>query len=85
MLTDDERDRISLEIGKLLEGQDIDDVATILAGHIAMVAAHGGDTKEEAIDFLDDIRDEAEEMLESIDFDELHANDETDEETKDAK
>ncbi|GGE10461.1 hypothetical protein GCM10011390_31850 [Aureimonas endophytica] len=83
MLTDDEKDRISLEIGKLLEGQDIEDVASILAGHIAMVAAHGGETKEEAVDFLDDIRDEAEEMLETIDFDALHAGDDEDEDEED--
>ncbi len=81
MLAEAEKDRIANEIGNLFEGLSLDDVAQILTIQLAMLAAQGADNQEEALEFLDEIRDDAAEVLQSIDF-EATDEDEDEEEAK---
>lgn len=76
MLAEAEKDRIANEIGNLFEGLSLDDVAQILTIQLAMLAAQGADNQEEAIEFLDEIRDDAAEVLQSIDFEATDDEDE---------
>ena len=76
MLAEAEKDRIANEIGNLFEGLSLDDVAQILTIQLAMLAAQGADNQDEAIEFLDEIRDDAAEVLQSIDFDATDDEDE---------
>ena len=80
MLAEAEKDRIANEIGNLFEGLSLDDVAQILTIQLAMLAAQGADNQDEAIEFLDEIRDDAAEVLQSIDFE--ASDDDDDEEPK---
>lgn len=77
MLAEAEKDRIANEIGNLFEGLSLDDVAQILTIQLAMLAAQGADNQEEAIEFLDEIRDDAAEVLQTIDFDATEDDEET--------
>jgi hypothetical protein len=70
MLSNEEKDRIATEIGRLFEGLELNDVAAIVTIQLAMLAAQGGDTFDDAVEFLDEIRDDAEDILETLDFDE---------------
>ncbi|WP_152047320.1 hypothetical protein [Aureimonas psammosilenae] len=79
MISNEEKDRIATEIGKLFEGLELNDVASIMTIQLAMLAAQGGDNFDDAIEFLDEIRDDAEEVLETIDFDNAESG--NDEET----
>ncbi|KQT57498.1 MULTISPECIES: hypothetical protein [unclassified Aureimonas] len=81
MLAEAEKDRIANEIGNLFEGLSLDDVAQILTIQLAMLAAQGADNQEEALEFLDEMRDDAAEVLQSIDF-EATDEDEDEEEAK---
>jgi hypothetical protein len=78
MLAEAEKDRIANEIGNLFEGLSLDDVAQILTIQLAMLAAQGADNQDEAIEFLDEIRDDAAEVLQSIDFDATDDDDDKD-------
>ncbi|KAB0675810.1 hypothetical protein [Aureimonas leprariae] len=71
MLSNEEKDRITEEIGKLFEGLELNDVAAILTIQLAMLAAQGGDSFDDAVEFLDEIRNDAEDVLETLDFDEV--------------
>lgn len=71
VLSNEEKDRITQEIGKLFEGLEISDVASVMTVQLAMLAAQGGTMLDEAIGFLDEIRDDAEDVLETLDFDEV--------------
>ncbi|KQT53703.1 hypothetical protein ASG43_17875 [Aureimonas sp. Leaf454] len=81
MLAEAEKDRIANEIGNLFEGLSLDDVAQILTIQLAMLAAQGADNLDEAVEFLDEIRDDAAEVLQSIDFEASDDEDEDDDET----
>ncbi|GGE17419.1 hypothetical protein GCM10011390_40650 [Aureimonas endophytica] len=76
MLSNEDKDRIATEIGKLFEGLELNDVASIMTIQLAMLAAQGGDNLDDAIEFLDEIRDDAEDVLETIDFDDASDGDE---------
>lgn len=73
MIDIQEQDRIMGEIGKLFEGLELNDVASIMTMQLAVIAAQGGDRLDDAVGFLDEIRDEAEDILGTIDFDEVAA------------
>ena len=66
MLAEAEKDRIAEQISSIFEGLDLDDVAGVLTVQLAMLAAQGADSPNEAIEFLDEIRDEAAEILKSV-------------------
>jgi hypothetical protein len=76
MISNEDKDRIATEIGKLFEGLELNDVASIMTIQLAMLAAQGGDNLEEALEFLDEIRDDAEEVLETLDFENIAGDDE---------
>lgn len=71
MIDTEEQDRIMGEIGKLFEGLELNDVAAIMTMQLAVIAAQGGDKLDDAVAFLDEMRDEAEVVLGTIDFDDV--------------
>jgi hypothetical protein len=66
MLTEAEKDQIAEQISVLFEGLGLNDVASIMTIQLAMLAAQGADSPDEAIEFLDEIRDDAAEILRSV-------------------
>lgn len=66
MLVEAEKDRIAEEIGSLFEGLSLDDVAGVLTVQLAMLVAQGADNPEGSIEFLNEIRDDVEEILRNI-------------------
>ncbi|MFD2237010.1 hypothetical protein [Aureimonas populi] len=67
-MTDVELDEINEKISSLFEGKTLEDVSTVLKIQLAMLVTQGSENAEEAGDFLADIADEVEEMIESFDF-----------------
>jgi hypothetical protein len=63
MMTAEDKDAIVDQIGNLFEGLDLNDVADILAVQLALLTSQGSDSVEDAVIFLNEIRDEAEAIL----------------------
>lgn len=78
MIDADEKSRISDEIEALFENLTIEDVAEILTIQLAATIAQGSTSREDAQDFLEDIRQDISGYLEAIDFDAVPDDDEDD-------
>lgn len=63
MMTEEDKDAIVDQIGNLFEGLDLNDVADILAVQLALLTSQGSDSVDDAVIFLNEIRDEAEAIL----------------------
>ncbi|WAJ30982.1 hypothetical protein [Antarcticirhabdus aurantiaca] len=63
MMTAEDKDAIVDQIGSLFEGLDLNDVADILAVQLALLTSQGSDSVDDAVIFLNEIRDEAEAIL----------------------
>ena len=68
MLTEAQTDEISEKIAALFQGMDLDDVAHILKIQMAMLVTQGTDDAEGAIEFLDEIYEDVEQMVEAYPF-----------------
>ena len=83
MLTEAQTDDISEKIATLFQGMDLEDVASILKIQMAMLVTQGTDDAEGAMEFLDEIYEDVEQMIESYPFgeDEDESEDAEDETT----
>ncbi len=68
MLNDAQTDEISEKISSLFQGMDLDDVAHILKIQMAMLVTQGTDDAEGAMEFLDEIYEDVEQMIETFPF-----------------
>lgn len=68
MLTDAQTDEISEKIASLFQGMDLEDVASILKIQMAMLVTQGTDDAEGAMEFLDEIYEDVEQMVEAYPF-----------------
>jgi hypothetical protein len=68
MLTEAQTDDISEKIATLFQGMDLEDVASILKIQMAMLVTQGTDDAEGAMEFLDEIYEDVEQMIESYPF-----------------
>ncbi|KQQ81305.1 hypothetical protein [Aureimonas sp. Leaf324] len=81
MLTDAQTDEISEKISTLFQGMELDDVANVLKIQLAMLVTQGSEDADGAMEFLDEIYEDVEQMVESFPFGE----EEEDEDEADAK
>ncbi len=77
MLTDTQTDEISEKIANLFQGMDLEDVAHILKIQMAMLVTQGTDDAEGAMEFLDEIYEDVEQMVEAYPFGEDGEEDES--------
>ena len=68
MLTEAKTDEISEKIANLFQGMDLEDVAHILKIQMAMLVTQGTDDAEGAMEFLDEIYEDVEQMVEAYPF-----------------
>ena len=68
MLTEAKTDEISEKIAAIFQGMELDDVAGILKIQLAMLVTQGTDDAEGAMEFLDEIYEDVEQMIESYPF-----------------
>jgi len=80
MLTEAKTDEISEKIAAIFQGMELDDVAGILKIQLAMLVTQGTDDADAAMEFLDEIYEDVEQMVESFPFGEELDEDEEDEE-----
>jgi len=86
MLTEAQTDDISEKIATLFQGMDLEDVASILKIQMAMLVTQGTDDAEGAMEFLDEIYEDVEQMIESYPFgEEDEDEDDGEEDSADAK
>jgi len=85
MLTEAKTDEISEKIAAIFQGMELDDVAGILKIQLAMLVTQGTDDADAAMEFLDEIYEDVEQMVESFPFGEELDEDEEDEEEEDDK
>ncbi|KTQ85452.1 hypothetical protein NS365_09025 [Aureimonas ureilytica] len=83
MLTEAKTDEISEKIAAIFQGMELDDVAGILKIQLAMLVTQGTDDADAAMEFLDEIYEDVEQMVESFPFGEEGDEDEEDEEDED--
>lgn len=76
MLTDAQTDEISEKISTLFQGMELDDVANVLKIQIAMLVTQGSEDADGAMEFLDEIYEDVEQMVESFPFGEDEDEDE---------
>ncbi|WP_152048241.1 hypothetical protein [Aureimonas psammosilenae] len=76
MMTDDAKTQISDAIEELFANLSIEDVAEILTIQLAALIAQGSSSKEDAQDFLDDIRQDVASYLDDMDYEAMAAGDE---------
>ncbi|WP_062206824.1 hypothetical protein [Aureimonas sp. AU12] len=85
MLTEAQTDDISEKIASLFQGMDLEDVASVLKIQMAMLVTQGTDDAEGAMEFLDEIYEDVEQMIESYPFGEDEdASEDGEDETTDA-
>ncbi len=81
MLTEAKTDEISEKIAAIFQGMELDDVASILKIQLAMLVTQGTEDADSAMEFLDEIYEDVEQMVESFPFgEEPDEEDEEDEE-----
>ena len=68
MLTEAKTDEISEKIAAIFQGMELDDVAGILKIQLAMLVTQGTDDADAAMEFLDEIYEDVEQMVESFPF-----------------
>ncbi|MBB3952130.1 hypothetical protein [Aureimonas jatrophae] len=68
MLTEAQTEEISEKIANLFQGMDLEDVASVLKIQIAMLVTQGSDDAEGAVEFLDEIYEDVEQMIETFPF-----------------
>lgn len=68
MLSEDKIDEISEKISSIFQGMELDDVSNILKIQLAMLVTQGTDSIEEATDFLDEIYEDVESIVEGFPF-----------------
>ncbi|WP_062017719.1 hypothetical protein [Aureimonas sp. AU4] len=68
MLTEAQTEEISEKIANLFQGMDLEDVASILKIQVAMLVTQGSDDADGAIEFLDEIYEDVEQMIETFPF-----------------
>ncbi|WP_182085104.1 hypothetical protein [Aureimonas sp. ME7] len=69
MLTDAQTDEISEKISTLFQGMELDDVASILKIQLAMLVTQGSEDADGAMEFLDEIYEDVEQMVDAFPFD----------------
>ncbi len=89
MLTETKTDEISEKIAAIFQGMELDDVASILKIQLAMLVTQGTEDADAAMEFLDEIYEDVEQMVESFPFGEEEDEEDEDEDEaaddKDAK
>ncbi len=86
MLTETKTDEISEKIAAIFQGMELDDVASILKIQLAMLVTQGTEDADAAMEFLDEIYEDVEQMVESFPFgEEEDEEDEEEEEEADDK
>jgi len=68
MLTEAQTEEISEKIANLFQGMDLEDVASIIKIQTAMLVTQGSDDAEGAMEFLDEIYEDVEQMIETFPF-----------------
>lgn len=68
-MTDEEMDTVNDQIAAIFEGRSLEDVSSIMKIQLAMLVTQASESAEEAIEFLDEINDAVEDMVNSYDFD----------------
>ena len=66
MLDEAGKDHIARQIAALFEGLDVADVANIMTVQLAMLVAQSASGADDAVQFLDEIRDEVEAIVRTI-------------------
>ncbi len=66
MATDAEKEQITKEIVDLFRGLDLDEVATLLVVQLTMLVTQDAESREDAILFLDQIRDQSRGIIETL-------------------
>ena len=80
MLTEAKTDEISEKIAAIFQGMELDDVASVLKIQLAMLVTQGTEDADAAMEFLDEIYEDVEQMVETFPFGEdLEDEDEEDE------
>jgi hypothetical protein len=68
MLTEADKDAISEKISTLFQGLELTEVADVLKIQLAMLVTQGADDEEGAIEFLDEITDDVEDIIKGYPF-----------------
>ena len=88
MLSEADKDAISEKISTLFQGLELTEVADVLKIQLAMLVTQGADDEEGAIEFLDEITDDVEDIIKGYPFGEddepLHGEESEAEPTKPA-
>ena len=80
MLSEADKDAISEKISTLFQGLELTEVADVLKIQLAMLVTQGADDEEGAIEFLDEITDDVEDIIKGYPFgeeDELDEGEDT--------
>lgn len=85
MLTETKTDEISEQIAAIFQGMELDDVASILKIQLAMLVTQGTEDADAAMEFLDEIYEDVEQMVESFPFGEEEDEEEDEDEAADDK
>jgi hypothetical protein len=86
MLTEAKTDEISEKIAAIFQGMELDDVASVLKIQLAMLVTQGTEDADAAMEFLDEIYEDVEQMVETFPFGEdLEDEDEEEEDEADDK
>jgi hypothetical protein len=68
MLSEADKDAISEKISTLFQGLELTEVADVLKIQLAMLVTQGADDEEGAIEFLDEITDDVEDIIKGYPF-----------------
>jgi hypothetical protein len=68
MLSEADKDAISEKISSLFQGLELTEVADVLKIQLAMLVTQGADDEEGAIEFLDEITDDVEDIIKGYPF-----------------
>lgn len=69
-MSEADMDTANDQISAIFEGRSLEDVASVLKVQLAMLVTQGAEDADEAVDFLEEIRESVEEMVRSYDFSE---------------
>jgi len=69
-MSEADMDTANDQISAIFEGRSLEDVASVLKVQLAMLVTQGAEDADEAVDFLEEIRESVEEMVRAYDFSE---------------
>lgn len=68
MATEAEQEALSDKVSSLFQGLDLEDVANVLKMQLVMLVTQGADDADDAVEFLEEITGDVEEMIQQFPF-----------------